>query len=594
MHEYRSHTCAELRPEHDGSSIRLSGWIQTTRDHGGVVFVDLRDHYGITQIVIPPDRPELQDQVRSLSRESVIRVGGTVSMRPENTVNPELATGEIEVMTGDVTVLGKVSRLLPFEVTSGATVGEEPRLRHRFLDLRTERMQRNVKMRTAVINSIRRRMESNDFLEIQTPILTNSSPEGARDYLVPSRRYPGKFYALPQAPQQFKQLLMVSGFDRYFQIAPCFRDEDGRADRSPGEFYQLDLEMSFATQEDVFAVVEDVLGGVFTEFAPEGHVVDTAPFVRLTYAESLAKYGNDKPDLRNPLVITDLTDTFADSEFRAFAGKTVRAIAIPGGGAQPRSFFDSMIEFVQSLQGPGMAWLKVGDDGELAGPIAKFIAEDAAAEMRTKAALSPGDAIVFLAGPEAQATSLAGHVRNEVGVRLDLLEKGVFRFCWIVDYPMFEAEDDGSIEFSHNPFSMPQGEMKALLEQDPLDVLAHQYDLVCNGYELSSGAVRNHDPEIMLKAFEIAGYPPEEVETRFPALLNAFQYGAPPHAGIAPGIDRILMLLLGEVFIRDVIPFPMTVGGLDLLMGAPSKVTDLQKAELHIESVLPPEDDDED
>ncbi|MEL7158783.1 MAG: aspartate--tRNA ligase, partial [Actinomycetota bacterium] len=409
MHEYRTHTCAQLRPEHGGETVRLSGWIQTTRDHGGVVFVDLRDHYGITQVVIPPDRPELQEQVRSLSRESVIRVGGVVSPRPENTVNPELATGEVEVMTADVTVLGKVSRHLPFEVSPPSGAGEEPRLRHRFLDLRTERMQHNVVLRSKVIQSIRERMIGHGFLEIQTPILTNSSPEGARDYLVPSRRYPGKFYALPQAPQQFKQLLMVSGFDRYFQIAPCFRDEDGRADRSPGEFYQLDLEMSFATQEDVFAVVEDVVGGLFVEFAPEGMAVDATPFTRLTYAESMARYGNDKPDLRNPLVITDLTDTFAHSEFRAFAGKTVRSIAIPGGGAQPRSFFDSMIEFVTSLQGPGMAWLKVGDDGELAGPIAKFISEDAAADMRSRAELSPGDAIVFLAGSEAQATSLAGH-----------------------------------------------------------------------------------------------------------------------------------------------------------------------------------------
>ncbi len=587
MHEYRTHTCAELRPTHAGETIRLAGWIQSTRDHGGVVFVDLRDHYGITQIVIPPSRSELQELIRSLSRESVIRIDGEVSMRPEATVNPDLATGEIEIMTADVTVLGKVTRILPFEVSPPQHVGEEPRLRHRFLDLRTERMQHNVKLRSKVIHSIRERMMGHGFLEIQTPILTNSSPEGARDYLVPSRRYPGRFYALPQAPQQFKQLLMVSGFDRYFQIAPCFRDEDGRADRSPGEFYQLDLEMSFATQEDVFATVEDVIGGLFVDFAGDGVTVESTPFPRITYAESMARYGNDKPDLRNPLVITDLTDVFADSEFRAFAGKTVRSIAVPGGGAQPRSFFDSMIEFVQSLQGPGMAWLKVGTDGEFTGPIAKFLTEADADAMRSRAGLSPDDAIVFLAGPEAQAVSLAGHVRNELGSRLDLLESDVFRFCWIVDYPMFELDDEGRVEFSHNPFSMPQGEMKALLDQDPLDVLAHQYDLVCNGYELSSGAVRNHDPEIMLKAFEIAGYPPDEVENRFPALLNAFQYGAPPHAGIAPGIDRILMLLTGETLIRDVIPFPMTVGGQDLLMGAPSEVAEAQKVELHIRSVLP-------
>lgn len=567
----------------------MSGWIQTARDHGGLMFIDLRDHYGVTQLVVPPDRAELQDYLRALSRESVIRVGGTVEHRPGNTVNPELDTGEIEVMVNEIVVVGKVTRQLPFEVSPTSSVGEEPRLRHRFLDLRTERMQQNVILRSKVVQSIRNRMIDHGFLEIQTPILTSSSPEGARDYLVPSRRYPGKFYALPQAPQQFKQLLMVGGFDRYFQIAPCFRDEDGRADRSPGEFYQLDMEMAFATQEDVFAVIEDVVGGLFEEFSDA--TVGPVPFQRLTYRESMLRYGSDKPDLRNPLIITDMTEIFAHSEFRAFAGKTVRAVAVPGGAGQPRSFFDSMVDFVTSLQGPGMAWLKVGDDGELVGPIAKFIAEDAGVEMMGLAELTPGDAIVFLAGPEPQAVSLAGQVRKELGSRLDLLETDVFRFCWIVDYPMFERDDSGRIEFSHNPFSMPQGELKALMEQAPEEILAHQYDLVCNGYELSSGAVRNHDPDVMLKAFEIAGYHENEVETRFPALLNAFQYGAPPHAGIAPGIDRILMLLTGETLIRDVIPFPMTVTGLDLLMGAPSEASEAQKAELHIASVLPPDEE---
>ncbi len=589
MHPYRTHTCGELRAGDVGAEVRLSGWLQTTRDHGGVLFADLRDHYGLTQVVVPPDRPELQEFVRSVPRESTIRVTGEVTARPDGTVNPDLATGEIEVVAAEIDVLGKVLQPLPFEVAPAGAVREEPRLRHRYLDLRTERMQRNLVLRSRVINSIRRRMLDQGFLEIHTPILTSSSPEGARDYLVPSRRYPGKFYALPQAPQQFKQLLMVGGFDRYFQIAPCFRDEDARADRSPGEFYQLDLEMAFATQDDVFAAVEHVMVGIFEEFTD--WEVTQEPFPHIPYAEAMLRYGTDKPDLRNPLEIVDATAVFAGSGFRAFDGKTVRAIRIPHGADQARAFFDKMTDYVtKELNGPGMAWLKVGDGGELTGPIAKFVTPEMG--LAAAAGLEPGDAVVMLAGTEKAATQLAGQVRAELGRRLELVDDGVYRFCWIVDYPMFEEDPDtGRIDFSHNPFSMPQGGLKALLEQDPLDVVAYQYDIVCNGTELSSGAVRNHDPEIMVKAFEIAGYPPSEVESKFPALLNAFQYGAPPHAGLAPGIDRIVMLLAQEPLIRDVVAFPLTGSGLDLLMNAPHEATPQQLAELHLQVVLPPDDD---
>ncbi len=590
MHPFRTHTCGALRAADVDRHARLSGWVQTLRDHGGVLFADLRDHYGITQIVVPDDRPELQEFLRSVPKESTIRVDGTVAARPEGTVNPDLATGEIELIAAEIDVLGKVHQPLPFEVAPAGNVREEPRLRYRFLDLRTERMQRNIVLRSQVINGIRRRMLDLDFVEIHTPILTSSSPEGARDYLVPSRRYPGKFYALPQAPQQFKQLLMVGGFDRYFQIAPCFRDEDSRADRSPGEFYQLDLEMAFATQDDVFAVVEEVFAGLFDEFAD--WQVTPAPFPRLTYAESMLRYGTDKPDLRNPLEIADATAVFDGSDFRAFAGKTVRAIRIPGGGEQARSFFDKMTDYVtKELNGPGMAWLKLAE-GDFTGPIAKFVTGAMQASLVGVTSLHDGDAVVLLAGTERDAVQLAGQVRAELGRRLDLVEVNAFRFCWIVDYPMFEEDPDtGRIDFSHNPFSMPQGGMKALLEQDPREVLAFQYDIVCNGVELSSGAVRNHDPDIMVKAFEIAGYPPGEVESKFPALLHAFQYGAPPHAGIAPGIDRIVMLLADEPLIRDVVAFPLTGSGLDLLMNAPNEVTDEQLDELHLQVVLPPDED---
>ena len=586
MHEFRTHTCGELRVEDVGVEARLSGWVKTVRDHGGLTFFDLRDQYGVTQVVIPADAdPAVKEIARSLARESTVTVTGVVSQRPPDTVNPDLATGEVEIFAADLTVQGAVRAQLPFETRGDTTAGEEVRLRYRFLDLRTERMQRNLQLRSAIIASLRRRMTEHGFMEIQTPVLTSSSPEGARDYLVPSRRYPGKFYALPQAPQQFKQLLMVGGVDRYFQIAPCFRDEDGRADRSPGEFYQLDLEMAFATQEDVFELVEAVLAPLFEEFSD--WTVDSTPFPRLTYREAMDRYGSDKPDLRNPLVIVDVSEVFRDTEFRVFAGKTVKALRIPGGGAQGRGWFDRLTEHATSVGANGLAWLKLDADGAFTGPIAKFLSETEMADLIKVAELQTGDAVCFVADAPAAAAAIAGRVRSHLGELLDLIEPNCFRFCWIVDYPMYERDEDGKVDFSHNPFSMPQGGAAALDELPPDEVLAYQYDIVCNGYELSSGAVRNHDPDLMVKAFAIAGYSADEVSRRFPALLNAFKYGAPPHAGFAPGIDRIVMLLTGETLIRDVVAFPMTVTGLDLLMNAPSEVEPKQLEELHIRTVLP-------
>jgi aspartyl-tRNA synthetase len=587
VHEYRTHTCGELRVEHVGQEVRLSGWVRTVRDHGGLTFFDLRDPHGTTQVVVPADADAaVRDVARSLQRESTVTVTGVVRERPADTRNPQLATGDVELFAADIVVQGAVHEVLPFDTKGDQPVGEETRLRYRFLDLRSDRMQRNVRLRSEIIASIRRRMTAHDFLEIQTPILTSSSPEGARDYLVPSRRYPGKFYALPQAPQQFKQLLMVGGFDRYFQIAPCFRDEDGRADRSPGEFYQLDLEMAFATQEDVFEVVEDVLGGLFVEFSDWD--VTPTPFPRLTFREAIDRYGTDKPDLRNPLELVDLSDVFRDSDFRVFANRTVKGIRIPGGGSQGRSFFDRVQKFAESVGAAGLAWLKLDADSTTSGPIAKVLSEDELAELVKTAELVAGDAVVFVAGDPKPTAALAGRIRVHLGEVLDLLETDRYRFCWIVDYPMYERDETGRVDFSHNPFSMPQGGAEALRELDPEDVLAFQYDIVCNGYELSSGAVRNHDPELMVQAFEIAGYSADEVASRFPALLNAFKYGAPPHAGFAPGIDRIVMLLTGEPLIRDVVAFPMTVNGVDLLMNAPSEVTREQLEELHIRTVIPP------
>ncbi|WP_419146266.1 aspartate--tRNA ligase [Iamia majanohamensis] len=587
MHEYRTHRCADLRADDVDSTVRVAGWMGVVRDHGGLVFVDLRDQSGVVQVVLPEHDDAIHALVRGLGRESVVSVTGTVVARPEGTRNDNLATGDVEVAATSIDVLGRATQVLPFELGTTANVREETRLRHRFLDLRTERLQRNLALRAAVIQRIRARMVANDFLEVQTPILTGSSPEGARDYLVPSRRYPGHFYALPQAPQQFKQLLMVGGVERYFQIAPCFRDEDGRADRSPGEFYQLDLEMAFATQEDVFAVVEDVMDDVFGAFSDRERT--PTPYPRLTYAEAMLRYGTDKPDLRNPLVISDLTDVFAATDFRAFAGKVVRAIRIPGGAAQGRSWFDKMTDFATERGASGLAWLKVEDTSAPTGPIAKFLDEAAVAGMVEGAGLEAGDAIVFLADEAAHtAATLAGIVRAELGVRLELLEPDVYRFCWIVDFPMYEWDDERETwDFSHNPFSMPQGGAEALDGDDPGAVVAYQYDIVCNGYELTSGAVRNHDPELMLKAFAVAGYGPEVVEEKFPALYHAFQFGAPPHAGAAPGLDRILMLLADEVLIRDVIAFPMTNGGQDLLMGAPGEVAPQQLRDLHLALDLP-------
>ena len=576
---YRTHNCGEIRKTDVGKKVQLAGWIQTTRDMGGIVFTDLRDQYGLTQIVAS-NNDELVDMLAKIPVESVISVNGTIRLRDEETINRNLATGEVELVAESIEVLGKRTKPLPFEVGSSLDVREDLRLQYRFLDLRNEQVSKNIFLRAKVIQFLRNKMIEKGFLEVQTPVLTSSSPEGARDYLVPSRIYPGKFYALPQAPQQFKQLLMVSGIDRYFQIAPCFRDEDARADRAPGEFYQLDLEMAFATQEDVFEVVSDVVHSLFAEFSDKK--VDKK-FIRIPYEESMEKYGSDKPDLRNPLIIQDVTHIFADLDFNAFKGKTVKIIAVQDCKDQPRSFFDGMTDFaISECKAKGLAWLRVNDDRTLQGPIAKFIPDDKREQMLQETNTGAGGALFFIAENKKIAQTLAGQIRIELGKRLDLLEKDVYRFCWIVDFPMYEEMDNGKIEFSHNPFSMPQGGMKALKEKDPLDIYAYQYDLVCNGIELSSGAVRNHDPEIMIKAFEIAGYKEEIVKEKFPALFNAFQFGAPPHAGIAPGVDRMIMMLADEETIRSVIAFPMNSKSQDMLMGAPSRVTEKQLQEVHI------------
>jgi len=587
MHRYRTHTCAQLRAENVGDTIRLSGWVHRKRDHGQLVFVDLRDHYGITQCVIDTDSPVFQT-VETVRPESVVIVTGRVVKRDAETINPKLPTGDIEVRVDSFEV-ESAADVLPLQVAGDEDAGEETRLRYRFLDLRRERIHQNILLRSRVIASIRNRMVDQGFVEFQTPILTASSPEGARDFLVPSRLHPGKFYALPQAPQQFKQLVMISGFDRYFQIAPCFRDEDSRADRSPGEFYQLDLEMSFVEQEDVFAAVEPVLAGVFREFS-DWSVPDQFP--RIPFAEALLKYGSDKPDLRNPLIISDVTDIFADTDFAVFRkniekGAVVRAI--PGPNCGSRAVCDRMNSWAQSMGAPGMGYIMFAE-GEGRGPIAKFLSPEKLADLKQRTGLGDGDAVFFACDKPLKAAQLAGQARTKLGQDLDLLEKNVFRLCWIVDFPMFEMDEQtGKIEFSHNPFSMPQGGKEALETMDPLDILAFQYDVVCNGVELSSGAIRNHRPDIMKKAFEIAGYSEAVVEAKFPALWNAFHYGAPPHGGIAPGIDRIVMLLADEPNIREVILFPMNQKAEDLLMGAPSEVTPEQLRELHSRPALPPE-----
>jgi len=594
MHAYRTHNCAALTAANVGQDVRLSGWVHRKRDHGGVLFVDLRDHYGITQVVADSDSPALPI-LEGLRAESVVTIDGVVKARAEGTANPNLATGEIEVFARAVTVQSAAAEL-PMPVAGEADYPEDIRLRYRFLDLRRERLHNNIVLRSNVISSLRKRMIDQGFTEFQTPILTASSPEGARDYLVPSRVHPGKFYALPQAPQMFKQLLMVAGFDRYFQIAPCFRDEDARADRSPGEFYQLDFEMSYVTQDDVFAAIEPVLHGVFEEFADwqgKGRTVSPLPFKRIPYKESMLKYGNDKPDLRNPILITDVSELFKGSGFGRFAsiveaGDVVRAIPAPGTAEKSRKFFDDMNSWAQSegFAGLGYATRKGGVFG---GPIANNHGEEGMARIAEALGLGPDDGVFFAAGKEAQAAKLAGLARTRVAEQLGLIDDKRFEFCWIVDFPMFEYDEDAKkVDFSHNPFSMPQGELEALETKGPLDILAFQYDIVCNGVELSSGAIRNHRPEIMYKAFEIAGYSQQDVDTNFAGMINAFKFGAPPHGGSAPGVDRIVMLLADEPNIREVIVFPMTQKAEDLMMGAPNFATAKQLRELNIRLVDQP------
>jgi aspartyl-tRNA synthetase len=559
-----------------GSPVRVAGWVENIRDHGGVLFVDLRDHYGTVQVVVQDDA-----LLSGVMKECVVSVAGRVVLRDPETVNLKLATGTVEILTRSLEILGRSQGSLPFEVASSGEVKEELRLRYRFLDLRSRRMQEMLKTRAALLSFLRNSMTELGFLEVQTPILSASSPEGARDYLVPSRVHPGQFYALPQAPQIFKQLLMASGVDRYFQIAPCFRDEDARADRSPGEFYQLDFEMAFATQEDVLAVAEQVLYQTFQKFSDRP--VSAPPFARIPYRQALLRYGTDKPDLRNPLTIVDLSDIFARCDFAPFRKNPVRAIRVPGAGGQPRSFFEQMLEFALSIGMKGLGYVKAAEDNQLLGPIDKFIPDGERAELIARADLTQGDVLYFISDKAEDSTArLAGQIRCELGRRLDLLSDD-FRLCFVVDFPMYERDPlTHKIAFTHNPFSMPQGGLDALDRQDPLDILAWQYDIVCNGVELSSGAVRNHDRDTMLRAFAIAGYGEEEVRARFGALYTAFGYGAPPHAGMAPGIDRLLMLLTGEQSIREVIAFPMTANAEDLLMGAPGPVTERQLREVHM------------
>jgi aspartyl-tRNA synthetase len=593
MHAYRTHTCGALRAADAGKTVRLSGWVHRKRDHGGLLFIDLRDHYGLTQCVVAQGAPAFAalDGARA---ESVVTVTGEVVPREGSTVNPKLPTGEIELRVKEVAVQSS-AEVLPIQVAGDQEFPEELRLRYRFLDLRRERLQRNLKLRSAVIASIRRRMIDQGFTEFQTPILTASSPEGARDFLVPARLHPGKFYALPQAPQQFKQLAMVAGFDRYFQIAPCFRDEASRADRSPGEFYQLDFEMSFVTQEDVFAAIEPVLAGVFEEFADFSgtkRAVTPAPFPRIPYDTAMLEFGSDKPDLRNPIRIRDVTESFKGGSFGLFAkiaasGGVVRAIPAPGAGGNPRSFFDKMNEWAREQGAGGLGYITF-QKGEAGGPIAKNLEADRVAAIVAACGLGPDDAVFFAAGKKDEAAKLAGQARTRLGNELGLIEKDAYRFCWVTDFPMYELnEETGQIDFSHNPFSMPQGELEALNTMNPLDIKAYQYDIVCNGIELSSGAIRNHRPDIMLRAFEIAGYGAEVVEQRFGGMLNAFRYGAPPHGGSAPGIDRIVMLLADEPAIREVILFPMNQQAEDLMMGAPAPIDPARLKELSIKLDLP-------
>lgn len=574
--QYRTNTCGELRQNNIGSSVRVCGWVQTIRDHGGVLFVDIRDQYGVVQTVFHDET-----LLKGVTKESVVSIGGTVVQRAPETVNPKIPTGYVEVAAESLTVLSRAIAGLPFEIDQSKETKEELRLSYRFLDLRNPKVHQNIVLRSQIIAYLRQKMTNLGFLEIQTPILSASSPEGARDYLVPSRKHPGQFYALPQAPQIFKQLLMVSGFDRYFQIAPCFRDEDARADRSPGEFYQLDFEMAFSTQEEVLKVAEKVIGDTFRTFSD--WKVTEGPFPRIRYEDAMLKYGTDKPDLRNPLEIVELSDLFVESEFKPFRGQTVRGICVKGAASQSKKFFESMLEYALGIGMKGLGYLK-GEGGlSFSGPIDKFLNDGQRRQLVERTAVGEGDILYFIADSRDTAPKLAGQIRSELGRRLDLLEKDAFRFCFIVDFPMYEIEDEtGAVSFTHNPFSMPQGGLKALEEKNPLEILAYQYDIVCNGVELSSGAVRNHDLDIMRKAFLIAGYDEAVLKEKFGALYRAFQYGAPPHAGMAPGIDRMVMLLTGEENIREVIAFPMNSSGQDLLMGAPAPVTLQQLREAHI------------
>ena len=580
MKDYRTHRCDEITLEDVGKKVRIAGFVETIRDLGGVVFLDIRDMYGITQVVTSAETEDV-DFASHIPIESSVTVYGTVRKRSEETVNPKLKTGLVEIFIEEIKVLGRRTKNLPFEVNSNQEVREDLRLQYRFLDLRNERLKNNLLLRAKVLQFLRMQMIEQGFLEVQTPILTSSSPEGARDYLVPSRLHAGKFYALPQAPQQFKQLLMVSGIDKYFQIAPCFRDEDARADRAPGEFYQLDMEMSFATQEDVFNAIEPVIYNTFKQFSNKK--IGEYPFPRISYEESMLKYGTDKPDLRNPLVIIDLSEFFKKCTFKPFIDRTVRAINVKGQFS--KGFHEKMLEFAKSIGMGGLGYLEIQDDMSFKGPIDKFIPDEYKKELIDLAKLEKGDTIFFIADIKKRAAELAGQIRTELGNRLDLIDKDVFKFCWIVDFPMFELDEQGKLSFSHNPFSMPQGGLEALEKQNPLEILAYQYDIVCNGIELSSGAVRNHDINIMLKAFEMAGYTEEEVKTKFGALFTAFQFGAPPHAGVAPGIDRMLMLLTDSETIREVIAFPLNSKAQDLMMGAPSNVTRQQLRDVHIEVI---------
>ena len=580
MQEYRTHHCDEITLEDVGKKIRISGFVETIRDLGGLVFLDIRDMYGITQVVTSAESKDV-DIISHIPVQSVVTVFGTVRKRTPDTINLKLKTGRVEIYIEEIKILGKRTKPLPFEVNGDLPVREDLRLKYRYLDLRSDKLRENLKLRAKVIQFLRDKMIERDFLEVQTPILTASSPEGARDYLVPSRLHKGKFYALPQAPQQFKQLLMVSGIDKYFQIAPCFRDEDARQDRTPGEFYQLDMEMAYANCEDIFEVMEPVIYDTFKKFSDKE--ISKPPFRRIAYDEAMAKYGSDKPDLRNPLEIVDVTDLFEKIDLKAFAGQQVKIIAVHNVKEQPRSFFEGMTDYaIKELKAKGLAWLRIMDGLTLQGPIAKFIPEDAKLEMLKRTSSKEGDCIFFIAEYPRVVDKLAGAIRIELGKRLDLIDNNKFEFCWITDFPMYEYDERGKLTFCHNPFSMPQGGLEVLDSEDPLSIVAYQYDLVCNGIELASGAVRNHDPEIMIKAFEKVGYNKEYIEEKFKAMFSAFQFGAPPHAGIAPGIDRMLMLLADSESIREVIAFPLSGKGEDLMMEAPSNVTEDQLKELHL------------